>query len=147
MYEKFLYILYKHIYQGIWSTHPTNTPRGFHVEATWKRSFSRRFNVESTWCVCRELAVCIVRRHWFEKFFGSLTEEFLRPYQKPNNLNTPLRHLFRILLLIDMVSSHESVFRGVHFVWLFRSAENDWNINLLYFWKNFLSCANRVIQK
>ena len=32
---------------------PTNTPRGFHVETTWKRSFARRFNVESTWCVCR----------------------------------------------------------------------------------------------
>ena len=31
---------------------PTNTPRGFHVETTWKRPFPRRFNVESTWCVC-----------------------------------------------------------------------------------------------
>ena len=34
---------------------PTDTPRGFHVETTWKRSFQRsfprRFNVESTWCV------------------------------------------------------------------------------------------------
>ena len=34
------------------SYHPTNTPRGFHVETTWKRSFPHRFNVESTWC-CR----------------------------------------------------------------------------------------------
>ena len=33
---------------------PTNTPRGFHVETTWKQPFPRRFNVESTWCVCRE---------------------------------------------------------------------------------------------
>ena len=33
---------------------PTNTPRGFHVETTWKRSFPRRFNVESTLCVCRD---------------------------------------------------------------------------------------------
>ena len=32
---------------------PTNTPRGFHVETTWKRPFPRRFNMESTWCVCR----------------------------------------------------------------------------------------------
>ena len=32
---------------------PTSTPRGLHVETTWKRSFPRRFNVESTWCVCR----------------------------------------------------------------------------------------------
>ena len=32
---------------------PTNTPRGLHVETTWKRPFPRRFNVESTWCVCR----------------------------------------------------------------------------------------------
>ena len=28
---------------------PTNTPRRFHVETTWKRPFPRRFNVESTW--------------------------------------------------------------------------------------------------
>ena len=35
-------------------SNPTNTPRGFHVETTWKRSFPRRFNMESTWCVCRE---------------------------------------------------------------------------------------------
>ena len=33
--------------------YPTNTPRVFHVEATWKRLFPRRFNVEYTWCVCR----------------------------------------------------------------------------------------------
>ena len=34
---------------------PANTPRGFHVETTWKRPFPRRFNVESTWCVCRDV--------------------------------------------------------------------------------------------
>ena len=33
---------------------PTNTPLGFHVETTRKRSFPRGFNVESTWCVGRE---------------------------------------------------------------------------------------------
>ena len=32
--------------------YPTNTPLVFHVETTWKRPFSRRFNVEYTWCVC-----------------------------------------------------------------------------------------------
>ena len=31
-----------------------NTPPVFHVETTWKRIFSRRFNVEYTWFVCRE---------------------------------------------------------------------------------------------
>ena len=35
--------------------YPTNTPRVFHVETTWKRSFPRRFNVEYTWSVCRVL--------------------------------------------------------------------------------------------
>ena len=35
---------------------PRNTPRGFHVETTWKRSFPRRFNVESTLCVCRDVS-------------------------------------------------------------------------------------------
>ena len=34
---------------------PTNTPRGFHVEMMWERSFPRCFNAESTRCVCREL--------------------------------------------------------------------------------------------
>ena len=33
--------------------HPTNTPRVFQVETTWKRPFPRRFNVEYTWCACR----------------------------------------------------------------------------------------------
>ena len=40
---------------------PTNTALVFHVETTWKRLFSSRkrlfssrFNVEYTWCVCRE---------------------------------------------------------------------------------------------
>ena len=32
---------------------PTNTPRVFHVETTWNRTFPRRFNVEYTWSVCR----------------------------------------------------------------------------------------------
>ena len=36
------------------SDNPTNTPRVSHVETTWKRSFQHRFNVEYTWCVCRE---------------------------------------------------------------------------------------------
>ena len=33
---------------------PINTPRVFHVETTWKRPFLRRFNVEYTWCDCRD---------------------------------------------------------------------------------------------
>ena len=41
---------------------PANTPRVFHVETTWERSFSRRFNVEYTWCVCKV-------RYWIEKSF------------------------------------------------------------------------------
>ena len=51
--------------------YPTNTPRGFHVETTWKRPFPRRFNVESTWCVysvqsimmsrSRELDLCYMK--------------------------------------------------------------------------------------
>ena len=31
----------------------SSTPRVFHVETTWKRSFPRRFNVEHKWSVCR----------------------------------------------------------------------------------------------
>ena len=33
---------------------PTSTPHRFRVETAWKRPFPRRFNVESTRCVCRE---------------------------------------------------------------------------------------------
>ena len=32
----------------------TNTQRVFQIEATWKRSFSLRFNVKYTWYVGRE---------------------------------------------------------------------------------------------
>ena len=45
---------------------PTNRPRVFHVEMTWKQSFPRRFNVEYMWCVCR--ARC--------KFFTGDTTKF-----------------------------------------------------------------------
>ena len=41
------------VFAKIVDGYPTNTPRRFHVETTWKRPFSLRFNVESTWCVCR----------------------------------------------------------------------------------------------
>ena len=36
---------------------PTNTPRAFHVETTWKHSFPRHFNVKYTWNVCREATI------------------------------------------------------------------------------------------
>ena len=42
----FLNRIFKHL-----RAFPTNAPRGFHVETTWKRLLPRRFNVESTWCV------------------------------------------------------------------------------------------------
>ena len=34
---------------------PTNTSRVFHVETTWKRTFSCRFNMEYMWCVCKNV--------------------------------------------------------------------------------------------
>ena len=43
---------------------PTNTPRVFHIEMTWKHSFPRRFNVEYTWWVCR---VASIRKIQFRK--------------------------------------------------------------------------------
>ena len=33
---------------------PTSTPRVFHVKTTRKRLFLRHFNVQYTWCVCRD---------------------------------------------------------------------------------------------
>ena len=35
------------------SVYPTSISRVFQVETTWRRPFSRRFNVEYTWCVFR----------------------------------------------------------------------------------------------
>ena len=51
-------IIIYHCYQRItlllfFTYHPTYTPRVFHVETTWKRSFPSRFNVEYTWFVRR----------------------------------------------------------------------------------------------
>ena len=51
-------ILFQVLY-GHFSNIPTNTPARFHVETTLKRSFPRRFNVESTWCVCRDIQLII----------------------------------------------------------------------------------------
>ena len=47
-----------HLYISIYYI-PTNTPRVFHVETTWKRLFPRRFNVEYTWSVCWDVYVYV----------------------------------------------------------------------------------------
>ena len=52
---------------------PTNTPRGFHVAMTWKRSFPRHFNVESTWSVCRKVSKSQSYANEFEKLMFSET--------------------------------------------------------------------------
>ena len=40
---------------------PTNTPRVFHVETTWKWSFPLVFNVEHTRCICEnKIAAAII---------------------------------------------------------------------------------------
>ena len=41
---------------------PTNTPDAFHVATTWKRSFTRRFNMAYTWCVYSEEST--ENRYW-----------------------------------------------------------------------------------
>ena len=44
------------------------TPRAFNDETTWKRLFSRGFNVEYTWCawrVCLGLSVNVGYQPWF----------------------------------------------------------------------------------
>ena len=51
----------------------TKTPRGFHVETTWKRSFPRRLNAESAWCVCSAsvslyTATLLKKRLWYRGF-------------------------------------------------------------------------------
>ena len=42
--------------------YPTNTPRVFPIEMTWKRPFRRRFNVEYTWFVCSVISVKLAVR-------------------------------------------------------------------------------------
>ena len=51
--------------------HPTNTPRVFHVETTWKRTFPRSFNVEYKWSVCR--AVSVVNKSNKHKFLITIS--------------------------------------------------------------------------
>ena len=46
------------IWKGYKYMKAINRPRLFHIEATWKRPFPRRFNVEYTWCLCRVIS-CI----------------------------------------------------------------------------------------
>ena len=49
---------------------PANIPRVFYVKTTWKRSFPRRFNMEYTWCVCRDFLWSFVfcfRKAFFQK--------------------------------------------------------------------------------
>ena len=50
----------KNLFEEIWIFQfPTNKPRGFHFQTTWKHSFPRHFNVEFTWCISRELNVSL----------------------------------------------------------------------------------------
>ena len=52
---------------------PTNARRVFHVETMWKRSFPPRFNVEYTWCVCRNvLFLYPLKTFGFLAFSGGL---------------------------------------------------------------------------
>ena len=52
---------------------PTNARRVFHVETMWKWSFPRRFNVEYTWCVCRNvLFLYPLKTFGFLAFSGGL---------------------------------------------------------------------------
>ena len=43
------------------------TPRVFHVETTWRRTFPRLLTVEYTWCVCEVSDYCkILAKSWFD---------------------------------------------------------------------------------
>ena len=63
---------------------PTSTPRGFHVETMQKRSFPRRFNVEPTWCVCRQMdkisvTTCSILKKYLRSA-GPKSRKFRRTY-------------------------------------------------------------------
>ena len=65
---------------------PTNTPHGFYVETTWKRPFPRRFNVESTECVCRDTT-------WVLPFMAQVFIIQKRPFMTETTFhNTGLYH-------------------------------------------------------
>ena len=60
---------------------PTNAPRVFHVETTWKQSFSRRFNMEYLWYACRETTSTQLDSHIqrvCNAYLGRI-KEYLRP--------------------------------------------------------------------
>ena len=50
---------------------PTNTPRVFHVETTWKQTFPRRFNVEYTWSVCKVFSLNKIRKKMLENLISA----------------------------------------------------------------------------
>ena len=52
---------------------PINTPRIFHVETTWKRSFPRRFNVEHMWCAYSE-RVNFINANFLKKILMFVTQ-------------------------------------------------------------------------
>ena len=74
----------------ILKNYPTNTPRGFHVETTWKWSLPRHFNVKSTWCVCR-----------YSLFSSKLSSKNNRRYSKKPTKNKYVC-LNRVIRLITM---------------------------------------------
>ena len=70
IFQRFLIRFAMKVYFLNWSlmTYPTNTPRVFHVETTWKRAFPRRFTVEYAWRVCRVDSLWrllkLLKNHW-----------------------------------------------------------------------------------
>ena len=64
-----IFFLYNYLFV---TYYPTNIPRVFHVETTWKRSFPRHFNVEYTRCVCRVNALSISDASKYNLFMSCL---------------------------------------------------------------------------
>ena len=100
-------------------TFPANTPRGFLIETTWKRSFPRLFNVESTWRILglfqrhaklnRFLKVNFVRSNHLRSTYTKLSNKTTSWTQGVNwtNMYVRLVRLLNVICTFNLRSAHK----------------------------------------
>ena len=99
----------------------TNTPGGFHVETTWKRSFPRRFNMESTWCVCRQDSLThSLSLHTFSTLSGHIARFGIPP------CNNAISNMGKNLTLGVLVQWHDK----------YSATETLTHLNIIFEWSS-----------
>ena len=111
---------------------PTDTPRVFHVETTWKRTIPHRFNVEYTWSVCR---VCQDRQfHATVIAAGELRAQSTK--LRVSETATRMYSVKKVLLKI-LQNSQENICPRVSFLMKFEAS------GLQRYWKRTLARSSQ----